>query len=801
MELFSHPNKLLEVHLSNVGNNIKKLIEEKDIKPSLFSKDNLIEIGYSVGVLHDFGKSTEFFQNKLFDKEKSRYSHHGLISSIISYIYLKETFGFNAGLLGYITVKRHHGNLESPLNNIELYGDLKKQLENIKDEKRYKKIKNIYEKLLPKLNLNEIIDTFEEYLEDIDDFTDELGYELYEELEDEKSIERFLICNFIYSVLIDSDKKDASGIDNKYFSNNSKEKIDVKQYIKFLKEKEPNKFSDKIKINKLRTEFYDDVVFNKNLNKNNFLYSVSAPTGIGKTFTAFGLANKIKEFYPEGKRIIYSLPYTSIIDQNYNEIEKILEYFLKDNFKQKSKYLIKHHYLTPIKLEQSIENENRTEFSYNYNQQKLLIESWESANVMTTFIQVFHSIFSNKNSMLRKFHNIVNSVIILDEIQNLKYSYYEIVGKVFEVFSKVFKTYIIFLTATQPRIIKKEKLISLIDEKKYFLDEEFNRVKMKMINELDSLDINEFINGFQELFKSDTALIITNKIDIAIEIYKEMQNIYQDYEVYSLTTNLLPIDRLNLINEIKEKINKKEKIIVVSTQLVEAGVDFSFEEVYRDMSPIDSIVQSAGRSNRNNELKGKKGMVYLFNLTKNDKETSNIYFPQIINITKKLLKNSNELEGKEFYQFTLDYFDGLKFEVESDKILEAIKYLNYSENNKKEIPLKDFKLIEEDYMKESLIISPNDSIDEKIDVFFELIDNIKINNENLDNKIEKFENLKKELGNYIISAYQYKLDKLNDLIEEKYGYKYFYSKDYKIIYDKKIGFFVNEDNIPKSMSF
>ncbi len=807
MVIKSHPDKLLVNHLGGVSRNIYKLIEEKEVNPSLFPKKDLLEVGYLIGIFHDFGKCTSFFQKRLETKMKSKLSHHGLISALLAYLIIKEKYGMDLAILGYMVIRRHHGNLESPLESIENHqNELEKQLKDMKKKERLKKIINIYKKLNEDLNLEFYLDKLEELIDELEEFTDEIDAYLFEEeYENEKAIERFLFCNFLYSVLIDSDKKDAAGVDNKYFENNLQNKVVVKEYIDKLRRKKSKEFSMEIPINRLRTEFYDNVISNYKKEKN-FIYTISAPTGIGKTFTAYGLANEISNDSINGKRIIYGLPFTSIIDQNYDVIEKILENSLGKKYEDKSKYLIKHHYLSILEME-SNENKNDDEIvpKFNYNQEKLLLESWESANVVTTFVQVFHSIFSNKNNMLRKFHNIVNSVVILDEIQSIKYGYYNLVGKVFEVFANIFETNIILLTATQPRLIEESKRISLVDEEYFFKNEEFNRVELSLMEELEEIGIDEFIDSFGKKFNSNSALIITNKIKLAIEMYRELEREYGDeYEVYSLTTNILPKYRTVLIKEIKKKINNGEKIIVVSTQLVEAGVDFSFEEVYRDLAPLESIVQAGGRSNRNNELKDKKGKLYLFNLIHNKKDSSDIYPTGIINLTKETI-DKDYIEAKDFYDYTNRYFEGIDIKNESRNILNGIKYLNYSKfynSKQKEEPISSFQLIDEVVSKTGVIISPNENIDKTIDRLKQLIENNKGMKIISDEDLREVESLKKELRKYTINVYKNKLIKYRDIVDDILGSNVIYSKYYNVVYDEKIGFMDdNEEKVPTMMDF
>jgi len=138
-ELLSHYSsdnrKKLKDHLLEVAKKSRELILDKDLNLSILSKNKLADISYLIGVLHDFGKTTTYFQNYLIYGESSNLSHHGLISAIAGYCLLKNQYNGRLAMLGYMVIKKHHGNLESPLeSNERIYFDLQKQLDNIKLE-------------------------------------------------------------------------------------------------------------------------------------------------------------------------------------------------------------------------------------------------------------------------------------------------------------------------------------------------------------------------------------------------------------------------------------------------------------------------------------------------------------------------------------------------------------------------------------------------------------------------------------------------------------------------------------------
>jgi len=813
-ELLSHYSsdhrKELKDHLLEVAEKSRELILDKNLNLSILSQNKLADISYFIGILHDFGKTTTYFQNYLIHGEGSNLSHHGLISAIAGYCLLKNKYNERLAMLGYMVIKKHHGNLESPLeSNERIYFDLQKQLDNIK-KNNFKKIEAIYDILLADfdITIKDVIEDVEYFLFDEEDVGEYFREEIImNKFKDEsKAVELFLINNLLYSVLIDSDKKNAARVNDDYFEGAKKEKIKVKDYLDFCRKNNPDKFNPEKPINSLRNNFFDDLVNNSEISLNQYLYTLTAPTGIGKTFASFAFANKINSFYENGRRVIYCLPYTSIIDQNYAEFEKIIKFNLKDKYDAKpTKYLLRHHYLSPLKIEENVDNKDDSKESKdldNYLANKLLLESWESGNIVTTFVQLLESIIGNRNSYLKKFHNIVNSVVILDEVQNIPVKFYQVAGKVLNIFAEKFNTYILLMTATQPDILSGNGVVNLIDERKYAEDPVFDRVNLKLLNELDPFSMDEFIDYFDSNFNSDNCLIVCNTINSALKIHAKLKDKSNDYKVYSLTTNLIPADRKDRINNIDKELKAGEKVIVISTQLIEAGVDLSFKEVYRDFGPLDSIVQVAGRCNRNNEYEN-KGKVNIIKLKdEKDREFSKrIYDNKLLDICKKVLS-----ENTSFLDMSQSYFAKVNdsFTRDNKYLMNAIKNLNYSKKRDKEIPIKDFTIIEEQAGKEDIIICKDEGVELKVRNLIELYEEIKETKDNkkLNRLIAQKELINKELANYRVSVYRNQLEKYYSDYQIVKEFKYLRYIDYEdqkeYLYDENIGFLSDPKMPPPS---
>ncbi len=690
MKFYSHPNTFLKDHLKEVGRRSKEY----------FFFENNLEIlkilSYYIGLTHDFGKYTTFFQFKLIDyKFNSKYSDHSLISSLFSsYFIYKKLNEFNLNtpikkflpLISFFVVIHHHSDLKSlyylndVLKNDENIEKVKKQIEDIIKNREY------INKDLTEIGIDIDVDDFSNSIENIIEEVKRESY-FYEKLDEDVKIECSFIILSLFSSLIDSDKKSAGKIEDTKRVELPSDLIDKYKEIKFKSNKE--KF-----INRIREEIYEKVVIEiNNINLNERIYTLTSPTGSGKTLTAFSFAlklrNKIKEAFGYTPRIIYSLPFISIINQNFQVLEEVFS--LIDDFKgNKSKYLIAHHHLSNTKYEEGNEFKEIDESLE-------LIESWESEVIVTTFVQFLETVIGFKNRFLKKYHNIARSIIILDEVQNIPVEYWNLIEKILFYLSKYLNCYIILMTATKPLIFRNTKTVELLkNNEEYF--KYFDRVILLQKFNVNSVD--ELIKFFLEILEANNSksfMFVLNTINSSIEFYKKLKSSLKNKSLYYLSSNIIPKDRVKRINKMKKKIENKEQIFLVSTQVVEAGVDISFDIVFRDIAPFDSIVQVAGRCNR--ESKDDKGSVYVINL-KNEK--GNLFAPFVYgkispDLSYKILMNNCEIKEKEFFNVINLYFNEIinkKSQDESELIFKALINLKFFDSVDK-VSVSKFQLIED----------------------------------------------------------------------------------------------------------
>ena len=308
------------------------------------------------------------------------------------------------------------------------------------------------------------------------------------------------------------------------------------------------------------------------------IYTLNVPTGGGKTLTSLSFAlNHAKKHNLE--RIIYSIPFTSIIDQN----AAIFKGILGDDF------VLEHH---------SSIDEAKNEKRERRDKLKLAMEDWAAPVIVTTNVQLFESLFSNRPSKCRKIKNVANSVLILDEVQSLPVNLLIPSLYMLDELARNYNVTVILCTATMPAFDIKdfEHGFELGQDKELApkpeqLAQQLKRVKIEHGFEYDDDELLNDIKG------NSQGLIIVNSRRHALELYDKAKS--DGIEgLYHLTTRQCAIHRKKILEKIRIDLKNEKPCIVIATSLVEAGVDLDFPKVWREITGLDSIAQAAGRCNR-----------------------------------------------------------------------------------------------------------------------------------------------------------------------------------------------------------
>jgi CRISPR-associated endonuclease/helicase Cas3 len=733
-------------------------------------RDELSDLCRVIALTHDIGKATSYFQKYLFAVESERQrikgpeTNHSLFSAICVY-YLAKGITDNClhPLFAYITVRRHHGNLIDVSDEVSIFdqGDavlLHRQLESIDDAAFTVLTNQLSSAGLPLIKDKVVIAQW------ITGFSRELRSfkRLVRELRSD--MRHYIILNLLYSILLDSDKSDVVIKDPSVFERRAFENRDW--VIKYM---ETVDFPPS-PINSLRTKAFEEAM-GCTVNLNDRIYSLNLPTGIGKTLISLSFALKLRNNLKANgtnPRIIYALPFLSVIDQNSKVFEKVIK---ANGIDPDTSVLLKHHHLSEIYYrDRDIEFES--------DESKILIEGWNAEIIVTTFIQLFHALISNRNRCLRKFHRLADSIIILDEVQAIPVKYWLLMKQLLTEIANTLNAYIIISTATEPLIFSKEETVQVADRDFYFGS--LDRIKL-----LPYLHKPMTIEALSETMRPETDktyLYILNTITAAKKLYRLIKNC--GLPITYLSTHIPPGERLKRIEDIKEGNYR----VVVSTQLVEAGVDIDFDVVVRDVAPLDSINQSAGRCNRNGLRKGVVKVIVLKN-DKGKKYADYVYDPVLLDITEKVLSGREEANEKDFLELLDEYYTlthERTTQAESREIIESVGKMKYDrdDDDKKTLSISDFRLIADDYLKRDVFIE----IDEEAEGVwqeFQRLNNI----EDRFLRKQAFDSIKAAFYRYVISV-PAKSENMPPLAGELGYVKRSLLDDY---YDSPTGFIVKDE--------
>lgn len=557
IEVYAHSankeNKwqLLDEHSKNVA-----------LKASDFAKIFSAEIwAYNIGLLHDLGKASKAFQNYLQSTsnedsdedgiyiQKTNHSGAGAILAVNEYKEIN-----NIGKILAYCIAGHHAGLADYNNSGDKSSLSFRICNNGGYDKKY------------------IDENVKEFAKAIRSQLKELPLKpLFKKTE-----ELHLWIRMLYSCLVDADFLDTETHINCMEKDRGQfatiEELSEK-FFNYYMTRFPN---PKNNLNKLRKEIFEKCR-QAGKTKEGF-FELTVPTGGGKTLSSMAFAfSQALQF--KKSRIIYVIPYTSIIEQTSKTLKDILG---EEN-------VIEHH--------SNIDIEKETEKS------RLACENWDAPIIITTNVQFFESLYSNRSSRCRKLHNIANSVIILDEAQMLSPEFLYPIEDIMCQLADNYKCSFLFSTATQPYFENIKNIEKIIPDS-MDLYKTLKRVKYHFPDKQETWD---------ELAKKischNQVLCVVNTRKDCYDLYQSIKSEKQK-DLMHLSALMCAEHRSKKIVEIKEKLKNRNDIRLISTQLIEAGVDIDFPVAYRAFAGLSSIIQTAGRCNREGNLE--KGDVFVF---------------------------------------------------------------------------------------------------------------------------------------------------------------------------------------------
>lgn len=333
------------------------------------------------------------------------------------------------------------------------------------------------------------------------------------------------------------------------------------------------------------------------------IYSLTVPTGGGKTYASLRFAlHHAKKHNLD--RIIYIIPFTSIIEQNANAIREVLDEINADD------WVLEHH--------SSLEPEQQTWRS------KLACENWDKPIVLTTMVQFLESMFASGTRGSRRLHQLSNAILVFDEIQTLPIRCVHLFNNTINYLTRFCNTTALMCTATQPLLNQLPEQIKQFGELQLPLENELTpnieklyqqleRVSIKNVTKKEGwneVEITELVQ--KQLIAVQSCLVIVNTKAWAKTLFQSLQNqITDDTKLFHLSTGMCSAHRKQILDEVRTRLSSGLATLCISTQLIEAGVDVDFGCVIRFVAGLDSIAQAAGRCNRNG--KQQKGLVFVLN--------------------------------------------------------------------------------------------------------------------------------------------------------------------------------------------
>ncbi|WP_405349283.1 CRISPR-associated helicase Cas3' [Fusobacterium animalis] len=682
----------LQEHTELANKYLKKIIEYKNLKPFFERIKNILNLKNQEGELyykmiddvvnfHDFGKVNSQFQiDKMLNEEilkmEDKYNISGVLGSdhslLSASMFIAYYFGKITDLIEIVETKKivilfeilfalsyviskHHGNLDSFEEYIE-------KLSRNNDENILKELKNIsvsnggilLQAFLEKETITIFFNFIETYISE---------RKKKENISSQEAMSIFVFTKMMFSLLVASDYYSTNEFmqEIKYEDFGNMGNIDTikKEYenseiIKSIRDKEKNGIPNDEDINNFRTKIFLEAEKNLEKNKENNIFFLEAPTGSGKSNTALNLSLKLLD--KDRRKIFYVYPFNTLVEQNMNTLKNIFG---------NNEEAIKN--ITVVNSITALTNKDSRDIPIEEYSDILMDRQFLNYPfIVTTHVGIFNTLIGNTKEDCMPFYQLANSVIVFDEIQAYKNTIWTEIIKILNSYAKLLNIKIIIMSATLPNLSylldeeEKNNISKLIENRdEYFNNTIFkNRVEVNydLLSE-QKIEYEELLQHIIENSLNSQKILIEfiskNDAKKFYELCENNEDLNVDHEILILTGE----DNKARRNSIIKKINSKDKkIILISTQLIEAGVDIDVDVGYKNISGLDNEEQFLGRINRSCK---KSGKAYFFYLTD----------------AKKVYKNSVIIENKLnlFSDEMKDVLENKNFDVFYSKVLEILK--------------------------------------------------------------------------------------------------------------------------------
>lgn len=547
-------------------------------------------LAYITGLFHDLGKWRREFENYIrssVNKKNGKINHSSAGAIYIYQKYYKGTFleKLTAQLICE-AILSHHG--INDCMSAQGEDNFRKRVENLENLDYGEVVRNLDRSTI---SLIETDEHFKKAVKEVEYLQKAISDNALSALFTNGLIERMLL-----SILIDADRLDTAV----FCGDRSKADLETDgeppwDVLAVNLERKLDSFPKKEEIFALRRKIAEECLGFARHSPG--IYRLTVPTGGAKTLSSMRYAiNHAKEY--RKKHIFYIGPYLSILEQNSQVFREALG---------AEDFILEHH--SNVILDDS--KEEGCEDRYRH-----LSENWEIPVVITTFVQFLNALFAGKTGSVRRFHNLTDSVIIIDEIQSLPIRMIYIFNMTINYLCQICHTTILLCSATQPVLDQLPKAIHMSVPPDMISDVDglYKQLKRVRVEDKKEIFTTENLCAFlSEVMRANKDILVILNTKKAVEtVYRELGSVLKEQDqpvtLIHLSTSMCPEHRLFCINRIKRR-EKGERFICISTSLIEAGVDLSFSCVIRSYAGLDSIAQAAGRCNRNREVK--ESVVYL----------------------------------------------------------------------------------------------------------------------------------------------------------------------------------------------
>lgn len=682
----------LQEHTELANKYLKKIIEYKNLKPFFERIKNILNLKNQEEKLyykmiddvvnfHDFGKINSQFQiDKMLNEEilkmEDEYNISGVLGSdhslLSASMFIAYYFGKITDLIEIVETKKivilfeilfalsyviskHHGNLDSFEEYIE-------KLSRNNDENILKELKNIsvsnggilLQAFLEKETITIFFNFIETYISE---------RKKKENISSHEAMSIFVFTKMMFSLLVASDYYSTNEFmqEIKYENFGNMGNIDTikKEYenseiIKSIRDKEKNGIPNDEDINNFRTKIFLEAEKNLEKNKDSNIFFLEAPTGSGKSNTALNLSLKLLD--KDRRKIFYVYPFNTLVEQNMNTLKNIFG---------NNKEAIKN--ITVVNSITALTNKDSRDIPIEEYSDILMDRQFLNYPfIVTTHVGIFNTLIGNTKEDCMPFYQLTNSVIVFDEIQAYKNTIWTEIIKILNSYAKLLNIKIIIMSATLPNLSylldeeEKNNISKLIENRDEYFNNTIFKNRVEVNYDLLSEQKIEYEELLQHIIKNSLnsqkiliEFISKNNAKKFYELCENNEDLNVDHEILILTGE----DNKARRNSIIKKINSKDKkIILISTQLIEAGVDIDVDVGYKNISGLDNEEQFLGRINRSCK---KSGKAYFFYLTD----------------AKKVYKNSVIIENKLnlFSDEMKDVLENKNFDVFYSKVLEILK--------------------------------------------------------------------------------------------------------------------------------